>query len=350
MITFDIRLFGAMEIRHHGALLTDFRSQKGLALLAYLICIDRPVTREHLAGLAWPEVEQSQALGLLRRTLHDLNSKLPGCLVMDRRTVCFQPETPVTIDLRTFAELAAQDDPVAWAQAADLCRAPFLEGVYVDEAPDLESSLLREQEQWQQRMAALLARLITRYTGSAAYTEALHYARRLVVLEPWREEAHCQVMLLLARIGQISAALAQYETCRRHLREELDVEPARDTENLRTRIAALAYRPDQPLPPATTPFVGRTEELAELTQLLANPHCRIITLVGPGGMGKTRLALETARSVVTDQRRLFAWRCLRTTGRCRHPGPGSGDAGAGAGLFLPGSRLTRKPVAPLPAR
>lgn len=305
MITFDIRLFGAMEIRHHGALLTDFRSQKALALLAYLICIDRPVTREYLAGLGWPEVEQSQALGLLRRTLHDLNSKLPGCLVVDRRTVYFQPETPVAVDVRTFAGLAAQTDPVAWVQAVDLYRAPFLEGLYLDEAPDLESWLLREQEQWQQRVASLLARLTDRHTAAAAYAKALHYVRRLVALEPWREEAHRQVMLLLARTGQISAALAQYETCRRHLREELDVEPARETENLRTRIAALAHRPDQPLPPATTPFVGRVEELAELTQLLANPHCRIITLVGAGGMGKTRLALETARTVVADQQRIF---------------------------------------------
>jgi DNA-binding SARP family transcriptional activator len=44
-------------------------------LLAYLICENRPITRDYLAGLAWPEMEQSQALGLLRRSLHDLNSQ-----------------------------------------------------------------------------------------------------------------------------------------------------------------------------------------------------------------------------------------------------------------------------------
>lgn len=59
MSTLDIRLFGAMEIRHQGELLTDFRSQKALALLAYLICVDRPVTRDYLAGLAWPDMAQS---------------------------------------------------------------------------------------------------------------------------------------------------------------------------------------------------------------------------------------------------------------------------------------------------
>ena len=96
MTTFDIRLFGAIEIRRDGELLTDFRSQKALVLLAYLICENRPITRDYLAGLAWPEMEQRQALGLLRRSLHDLHSQLPGCLELERRTVCFSPTAPAT--------------------------------------------------------------------------------------------------------------------------------------------------------------------------------------------------------------------------------------------------------------
>lgn len=304
MSTLDIRLFGAIEIRRQDALLTDFRSQKALALLAYLICQARPVTREHLAGLAWPEMEQSQALGLLRRTLHDLTSKLPDCLVVDRRTVHFQPATPVTIDVRTFATLAAKEDPAAWAQAVDLYRAPLLEGVYLDEAPDLESRLLREQEQWQQQMIALLDRLIAHHTATAAYPNALRYARRLVALEPWREEAHYQVMLLLARTGQISAALAHYGLCRRALWAELSVEPGPRTQALHARLQAAAQRPLHNLPPTGTPLIGRSAEVAELVRLLAGPS-RLLTVLGVGGIGKTRLALATAEQVAADQKRLF---------------------------------------------
>lgn len=167
MSTLHIRLFGAMEIRHQGARLTDFRSQKALALLAYLICVDRPVTREHLARLAWPELEQSQALGLLRRTLHDLTSKLPDCLVVDRRTVHFQPVTPVAIDVRTFATLAAQEDPVAWARAVELYRAPFLEGVYLDDAPELE----RFTSAWHK--GERLAQEVTDFAAWVAVTTAV---------------------------------------------------------------------------------------------------------------------------------------------------------------------------------
>lgn len=305
MSTLDIRLFGAMEIRNGGELLTDFRSQKALALLAYVICVDRPVTREHLAGLAWPDMEQSQALGLLRRTLHDLTSKLPACLLVDRRTVYFQATAPVTVDTRVFAALAAQNGATAWAKAVELYRAPFLEGIYLDNAPELESWLLREQAQWQQQVTHLLDRLITQSMASAAYPDALRYARRLVALEPWREEAHCQVMLLLARTGQLSAALAQYHLCRQTLWAELAVAPAQSTQALYLRLQSIARWPVRPLSLPATRFVGRDAELVELVQLLATPHCRLITLLGVGGIGKTRLALEVAQRVVNDNSRLF---------------------------------------------
>lgn len=305
MTAFAIQLFGAIEIRHNGELLIGFRSQKALVLLAYLLCEQRPVAREYLASLGWPESEQSQALGLLRRSLHDLQRQLPGCLDVDNRTVCIKPTAPVTVDLRQFITLSTQDDCAAWARAVAFYRAPFLQGIYLADAPELENWLLREQERWQREVVRLLNQLATYHLERAAYEQALVYIQQGLAIEPWREEAHRQAMVLLARLGQASAALAQYETCRRLLRSELDVAPAQETESLRMRLAAIAQRPAHPLPPTTTPFIGRSAEVAELTQLLAGPHNRLITLVGPGGMGKTRLALEVARTVVTEERRIF---------------------------------------------
>jgi len=305
MTTFDIRLFGSIEIRRDGARLADFRSQKALVLLAYLISENRPVTRDYLAGLGWPEMEQSQALGLLRRSLHDLNNQLPGCLEMDRRTVCFSPTAPATVDIYQMADLMAQDDFDARVAVIAFYRAPFLHGLYVDDAPELENWLLREQERWQSAIVQVLHRLIDYHTAEVDYDPALVYTQRLLTLEPWREEAHRQAMLLLARTGQVSAALAQYERCRQTLAEELAVAPARETENLHTRIKAIAHATPAPLPVTTTPFVGRTEEVADLTRLLTNHGCRLITLLGPGGMGKTRLALEMARAMISDHQRRF---------------------------------------------
>lgn len=305
MATLEIRLFGAIEITRAGELLTDFRSQKALALLAFLISEGRPFTRDYLAGLAWPETNQQQALGLLRRTLHDLTSKLAGCLAIDRRTVQFQPETSTVVDILTVTELAAHDDFLAWAQAVDLYRAPFLEGIYLDDAPELENWLLREQERWQQQAASLLDRLIAHHTDEGEFNRALGYARRLVELEPWREEAHCRVMMLLARTGQISAALAQYQICHRVLWSELAVEPAQSTQALYRRLQSSAQQPLRTVPLPMTPLVGRVEEVAHLIRLLAPPYCRLITLVGVGGIGKSRLALAVAQTVNRADLRMF---------------------------------------------
>jgi hypothetical protein len=112
-------------------------------------------------------------------------------------------------------------------------------------------------------------------------------------------------MLALTYSGQRSTALAQYESCRSVLREELGVEPEPETVALYQRIlkgeiAAPSESTEPPphnLPIQVTPFVGRQTEVYEISRLLGDPDVRLLTILAPGGMGKTRLALEAA----TDQ-------------------------------------------------
>jgi hypothetical protein len=113
-------------------------------------------------------------------------------------------------------------------------------------------------------------------------------------------------MRLLALEGERGAALAQYENCRKILTQELGVEPSAYTrelyEQIRSgtlkpkaeRVSPIPSTPLHNLPVPLTPFVGREQELDELGRLIADSECRCITLTGPGGIGKTRLALQTA--------------------------------------------------------
>jgi predicted ATPase len=190
-------------------------------------------------------------------------------------------------------EMAAQDDIPSLVAAADLWHGEFMEGFYLDGCAEFEIWLIAERERWQQRVTGALQTLVRHYIERGAYQEALRYAARLLALTPWREEAHRQMMWLLAHTGQRSAALTQYEICRRMLAEELDVEPSAETTSLYERIRdAPCSASTLPLQP--TSFVGREEELAAIGRRLANPTCRLLTIVGTGGIGKTRLALQAA--------------------------------------------------------
>ncbi|RMF29683.1 MAG: hypothetical protein D6759_13410 [Chloroflexi bacterium] len=176
----------------------------------------------------------------------------------------------------------------------DLYRGDFLAGFHVRGAPAFEEWLVIERERLQAQARLALYALAAHHVSQGEYASALHYTARLLALDPWREEVHRQMMWLLAHTGQPSAALAQYETCRRILAEELGVEPSAETVALYRRIRTARSIHYDNLPPQPTPFVGREQELTEIQRLLADPACRLLTLVGPGGIGKTRLALQAA--------------------------------------------------------
>jgi hypothetical protein len=106
----------------------------------------------------------------------------------------------------------------------------------------------------------------------------------------------------LTQAGQRAATLRQYEECVRILEAELRLPPSQETASLHEQIrAGAAGRAEPPvaqprhnLPAQPTPFIGREAVLAEIREHLESPNCRLLTLVGPGGSGKTRLALEAA--------------------------------------------------------
>lgn len=103
------------------------------------------------------------------------------------------------------------------------------------------------------------------------------------------------MMELLARTGRRNAALSQYETCRAVLQAELGVQPGSQTSAFYERIRTMTGHQPRSLPPQATPFIGRERDLTEITTRLADPACRLLTLSGPGGIGKTRLALQAAQ-------------------------------------------------------
>jgi predicted ATPase/DNA-binding SARP family transcriptional activator len=337
-----IDVIGPLRVSLAGAQV-GFESAKVRALLAYLaVEAVQPHSRAALLGLFWPDYPEDSARHSLRQALFNLRSQLGDLtastpyLLITRDTVQFNPRSDYTLDLAEFNKnyLLCKDSlgkavPEVGIDAVDHCpegleemvklyRGEFLQDFFLADCDKFEDWALLQRENLHQRMLDALSYLADFYELHNDLQAARQFAARQLELDPWREEAYRQLMRLLALEGQRSAALAQYEICKRVLADELDVEPSAETRELYEQIrSGTLARPDtlqpQPAAPAQpppaplhnlplqlTPFVGREAELARLSELIANPDCRCITLVGQGGIGKTRLALQAAGEHAAD--------------------------------------------------
>jgi DNA-binding SARP family transcriptional activator/predicted ATPase len=326
----------------------SFDTRKAVALLAYLACERRPHSRETLATLFWPEYEAGRAFHNLRRSLWSINKALgKGWLESDSEQVALGSREELWLDVEAFrgeasAEPGAGPAPAEilrrWAAAAELYRDDFLAGMSLPDSPSYDEWQFFQREGLRADFARLLERLVKGSLEEGDFEGGIRHARRWLALDSLHEPAHQALMRLYALTGQRSAALRQYELCARVLEQELGVEPQPETTALYEQIRTGAIRPaDKPpvespeeagapisvveeaalagsepparqgqpvpnnLPHDLTPFVGRQAELDELDRLLSEPGLRLLTLLGPGGIGKTRLALAAAQRFATER-------------------------------------------------
>lgn len=290
----SVHLLGPVQVSVSGHVVSGFRSAKTLALLAYLIVEQRPVARNHLAELLWPEATQAEGRGHLRRALHDLTQRVPGAIWIDYYTAQVNPTLLSQTDVARFEMLRMQEDESGLAEAAALCRGQFLEGLELDDCPNFETWLMVEREMRRKQASALLEQLLNRYTAAGQFDLAATVGWRLLQLDPWQEERYQRLMLLLVRNGELLQAIRLYRRYSRMLEKELELEPTTATKDLYQRIRQVWRQRPGNLPQQLTLMAGDTAELGALTGLLRDPNCRLITVTGPGGCGKSRLSLAAA--------------------------------------------------------
>ncbi len=375
----QLRLLGSPEISLGEQVVTEALAAKAQAILYYLAVTGQPQPRSTLAALLWGDAPDETARTNLRKALANLRQVLGDYLDLDGQTIAFKTtpwvdvtefqvscakfqvakgaqsasskfqvsrvkdqvdflpdtrrltrDTPTLDTSHLIPDTPAPDTPTldTLRQAVDLYRGDFLSGYYVRHAPDFETWMLAEQARLREMVIQTLHTLAEHLARQGELPDAIAVIRRLLSLEPWREEAHRQLMRLLAQNGQRSAALAQFEICRQALADELGVEPGPETRALYQQLRAgelstlctpsagaggqggrgerLTPAPPPPhssalrhnLPPQSTPFIGREQELRDIIRRLMDKDCRLLTLVGMGGIGKTRLALQTAQTIV----------------------------------------------------
>jgi DNA-binding SARP family transcriptional activator len=325
MATLDIRLLGELSIHRDGVPLTALKSKKGLALMCYLVVTGRTYARPALAGLFWPDFPETNALLNLRKTLHLLKQHLAPFVLISRQTIALNQAASIWLDVSEFeARTVGQPEVAQLRAAAALYRGDFLGDFYLADSAAFEDWAAAHRAAYHGLALEALSQLADHHLANAQYEEAAVYARRQIAMDDLRESAHRQLMIALARSGRRNAALVQYETCRQILAEALVVEPSPATARLAEQIRQDEVgeldldRADLPgtetpaaeqphpatihsLPTPATPFIGREAELTVLGQYLADPAIRLVTILGPGGVGKTRLALAAAERQGTSR-------------------------------------------------
>jgi len=354
-------LLGSPQILLGDQPLTGFATNKAQALLFYLAVTASsgagsvtPHSRDAIAALLWGEMTDAQARQNLRAVLPDLRRLVGNHVQITRQAIAFDPTSPYWLDVavlrRALKPGPAAVDLAARQAAIDLYGGEFLSGFYVHNAPDFEAWVLEQREQIHTLVVDALFSLVNEYTQRADYAAALAANRRLLALEPWSEPAHRQQMLLLARTGERTAALAQYKTCRRVLADEFGVEPLPETTALYAQIRAgneteIRSQTNPPVsppsdivkqpatvegqeaetlsePPATdeerrikdspyfpgrrhnippqTNLYGRQAELERIQKWVIEDGCQLVGIFGIGGQGKTALAATLVHGLIAS--------------------------------------------------
>lgn len=262
-------------------------------LVGYLALHPRLVSRGEVVGHLWPDVDEQSGLRRLRTALWEVQRSLDGEAVVQstRTTLTLSPR--VAVDLDDAERLLADGATEAALHLLD-------PGLSVE--LDLEWAAPARR-----RAEGLLGEALKRLVDESSDPQvALEYARRRLDLDLLSEPAHQDLIRCLARTGDRSAAFVAYDRMRDILGRELGAAPSAESGRLLAQLAGgvgidapVPPRPRTRVPLPPTAMVGRDRELAEVIERL--DHSRLVTITGIGGLGKSRLALAVAESVLDRQ-------------------------------------------------
>jgi predicted ATPase/DNA-binding SARP family transcriptional activator len=328
--TLQVLLLGRPQIRNRERPV-HVEARKAMALLAYLALSPTVRGRDELAVLLWPEHPKGRAR--LRHALWAAKKAIgQENLIVERESIGFRHDKSVSVDVLEFRRLLAAHqfhghtsqevcqrclEPLT--AAVNLYRADFLSGFSLADSSAYDDWQSFQTESLRQEMSEALGRLVRLHSNRGEFEPAIEYGRRRLTLDPLNEPAERELMRVYAWADRAPVALRQYEEFVARLDEEIGVPPEQETIDLAQAIRGGGVRPPKPgdqeekdagatetdiaerrgivqnLPVHSGSFFGRSQELDELTGLLQDdPACRLLTVLGLGGVGKTALAIRLA--------------------------------------------------------
>ena len=333
MAKVDIQLFGSPTINVNGTPVA-LRRRKSICLLAYLAVADVNQNRGHLATLLWPDKDSKSAMANLRNHLHILrrmgnDSLFSSCGVAGIR-LCDSVATDIhEYESCIHAVSVCRHGDVAQcvgcrssiSRAVTLYRDDFMKGFTFSGSAEFDNWQSATTESYRSSFIQMLGRLAHIHEQCGEIEQAIQVATKWQEADVLDESAHRAMMRLYAKAGRRSQALRQYEKCSNILLGEMGAEPDEETWNTYQAIlqeASPTHRSpfkegkyhsmergattivEHNLPAQITSLIGRENEIADIASLLSHKEARLLTLTGPAGVGKTRLALEAGFEMLEE--------------------------------------------------
>jgi DNA-binding SARP family transcriptional activator/tetratricopeptide (TPR) repeat protein len=305
----EIKTLGELRIQQEGRVLEGFISTKAILLLVYLAMSPGEHTRKKLASMFWSETNDHQALKNLRTVLSSVRQVIPEGVIVSRDALEINPDIRVEVDATLFERgcitaFGLSDLPDVFSELQNLVglyQGLFLANVSFRDAEVLSEWITDKQRYLQQLYVKLLHETVEIAQKEGDYDIGLQYSRRLVQVDPYWESARRQLMQLLTYTNRANEALQQYEEFAQLLAEELDATPEEETTALYQKIRSREIAPpQQPVMPRSSiilpeiPFVEAVEDIALIQRMMNTPQCRLLTIHGISGIGKTVLATYVA--------------------------------------------------------
>jgi DNA-binding SARP family transcriptional activator len=238
---FALILFGGISLRGPGREVDRVLvNGKAVGLLAYLALptMGRFVRRDTLAGLLWPELDQSRARTALRKTVHTVRKAMtPEALLSRGDEDVALSGTQVWCDASAFSTAA---DSGFLLRALELYRGELMPGFHLTDSWDFDRWLEEERSAARERASAVSWALAQRLETDEQFSDAAGMARHSVRFSWSDERALRRAVAMLDRLGDRASALRLFEEFSCRLRSELDIEPSRETLELASRVRSGA--------------------------------------------------------------------------------------------------------------
>jgi len=334
---FKLYLLGAPRIEYNGTPVAIGR-RKAVALLAYLALTRQTHLRDTIAYLLWPDSGQRSARANLRHTLFVLKQALgDDVLITSRESVALQQKATLWVDALQIQTLLAAcqshghpSDRVCpdclplLTEVVSLPAEQFMAGFSLTDSPDFDDWQRSQRQQLNQALGDALDHLVDYFIEKHEYKVAIEHAQHRLALDTFDEASHRQLMDIYSWSGQQGLALRQFEQCTAILANELGILPSSETVGLIEKILSGQVVPHKEAPPTVDwhrpqtkvgdewqpaeiprhnlparlkPLIGREHDLHALQNLLHRSDVNLVTLIGPGGVGKTQLSLWLASTM-----------------------------------------------------